>query len=1286
TIGSLTVQVAAEAALAQATGAGAEAVRAATIARETQEALRALAIEAGTEEADLIGRLIERLHEERQAREDRAPLGAAQDRLAALEREADALARVAGQRSLTRDQLQVIASLTERAIDLTSDQAREELRLADAIADRTRAVEMARAASTSWRDGAVAAIHDVAVAAADNAAIAEAAFSGVFSSWQDSFTEFFRDFSRGIADVGDLVDALGDAVLDQVARIAAQSVTASLARTAGAALGLGGAAAGAAGGSGGGVLGALGEWLGLGADAAGLVGGGGSVGTTAARWLGLTSPALPGVPPGPAGIGGVVPAGALSPTGSALAAGIDAAPWGLAGSLAASMLGFGGTGNQWADLGLSTLGSVGGGAAGAALLAPALGAAGGPVGAAAGAFLAMVGGDLLSGLFGGEAIPNASQSIDITPGGVVARAPEGRYMSDEDIQRWGQASQAALVGPLQRLTEALDIAGYGVATSNKQGQRVGLFGGGFGDGGTWTDVESLAEAGVVAVRELALAVAGGDASLADAALVARESTADTADALARQIALAADWEGKLARTEAQYITAGRQMAEMAAATAQWEQGARAVLAPMVETRDILAAAGRDTGDLSAGLEHLAETMLGLHDTALSPVQVAVQTATGQIDALSRMLEDLGYSADRTAGYLAALEEAVIGRMRDQFDEANQDRVYELTGMGAIPDLRAIAEGYVHAMTDAAALGADTALLTRRALLEVQAAVEGMDVAGLSDLIDQVEALGYEGDGVALILDGLDTALDGLGDAAGDTAGQVSGAADRIAAANRGLERRLLAATVDPSTRAGALALFDWDAQRELAELSALGADITLLERVLAEERLDIIQRFTDDAVAAERRRAEEMARAWDQAASVIAGIATDIRQYLDGVYGGASSPLGTHARMDRAVDDFWAAYARAQTGDRAALSAITRYDATARDAIAAYHASSAPADALYAQMTAALESLPDLLSPEQFLADEITAAVTTAASDLSAATDAAADDVGGAVWDAAALLDATWRQLDADSDGGISWAEFQTWAAQDASRITALHSVMGSGFSGYSIRDLYNAIDANGDGTVSQLEWLRAVTGQVEDHTAASAITSDLLYDYLKQMHDSLYHHLSNLGGAIVAAVDRVTAAIHAIPHAAGGAAAGLTVVNDAGPEWIRLPDGTEVVTARASLAMAAHMARAMAPPANDVVPATAATPTIVPPVVVPLPWAARPPAGGGGGAADDRALRLLERIDRRLETLEAALHDEAGAGRRADGALTGELAGHLSAIREALEEATGSAALARRAAVGGRR
>ncbi|MBB4287828.1 EF-hand domain-containing protein, partial [Roseospira goensis] len=1242
-----------------------------------------------------------------------------------------------------------------------------------------------------------------------------AAFSGVFSSWQDSFTEFFRDFSRGIADVGDLVAALGDAVLDQVARIAAQSVTASLARTAGAGLGLAGAGA-----ADGGVL----EWLGLGADAAGLVGGGGSVGTTAARWLGLTTPALPGVPPGPAGIGGVTPAGALSPFGSHLAAGIDAAPWGIAGSLAASLLGFQGTGNQWADLGLSTLGSVGGGAAGAALLAPALGAAGGPVGAAAGAFLAMVGGDLLSGLFG-QPLPNASQSIDIAGGRVVAQAPEGRLLSQEEIAEWGAASQAALVGPIQSLVDTLaragaDASGYAVATSWKDGrQSVGLYGGDFtrGGSGTWTDVESLAEAGVVAVRELALAVAGGDASLADAALVARDSTADTADALARQIALAADWEGTLARTEAQYITAHRQMAEMAAGLAQWEQGARAVLAPMVETRDILAAAGRDTGDLSVGLEHLAETMLGLHDTALSPVQVAVQTATGQIDALGRMLEDLGYSADRTAGYLAALEEAVIGQMRDQFDEANQDRVYELTGMGAIPDLRAIANSYVHAMTDAAALGADTALLTRRALLEVQATVEGMDVAGLSGLIAEIEGMGHEGQAVELVLDGLNAALDGMGDAADGAAGQVSGAADRIAAANRGLERRLLAASVDTGSLEGALALFDWDAAVEMAELSALGADITLLERALAEERLDIIQRFTDDAVAAERRRAEEMARAWDQAASVIAGIATDIRQYLDGVYGGASSPLGTHARMDRAVDDFWAAYARAQTGDRAALSAITRYDATARDAIAAYHASSAPADALYAQMTAALGAdtalltrrallevqatvegmdaaglsdliaeiegmghegqavelvldglnaaldglgdaagdtagqvsgaadriaaaaeqrradqarqaweqeaawiagqqrsiaqwvsglfagassplgpdarlavasedylaqlalaesgdraalqsitqyaqqyveagaaahasgplaaqialavrddllaLSEALTPEEYIAAEITAAIETQTVDITDATDAAAQ-----------LLDSTFRALDANDDGGISWAEFQTWAAQDAGRIDALRSTMGSGFSGYSIRDLYNAIDANGDGTVSQLEWLRAVTGQVEDHTAASAITADLLYDYLRQMHNGLVTSYFVGVADISAAVERVRGAILALPHAAGGPAAGLTLVNEhLVPEIIRLPGGAEVVTAESSAAMIRRMVDA--PGLGSV------GETLVLPPVAPADGALTDALAGL--RAEVRGLsRRLDRLvagqQAQTDLLDDTAHDQTGHLRRA--------------------------------------
>lgn len=99
------------------------------------------------------------------------------------------------------------------------------------------------------------------------------------------------------------------------------------------------------------------------------------------------------------GLSGVVDEfGTIVPTafGANLAQGVSASPWGIVGSLGASLMGLKGTGNAIADFGLGTIGSIGGGMAGSAMLGTALGSAAGPVGAIVGAFLAQALGSLFA--------------------------------------------------------------------------------------------------------------------------------------------------------------------------------------------------------------------------------------------------------------------------------------------------------------------------------------------------------------------------------------------------------------------------------------------------------------------------------------------------------------------------------------------------------------------------------------------------------------------------------------------------------------------------------------------------------------------------------------------------------------------------------------------------------------------------------------------------------------------------------------------------------------------------
>lgn len=80
-------------------------------------------------------------------------------------------------------------------------------------------------------------------------------------------------------------------------------------------------------------------------------------------------------------------------------------------------------------------------------------------------------------------------------------------------------------------------------------------------------------------------------------------------------------------------------------------------------------------------------------------------------------------------------------------------------------------------------------------------------------------------------------------------------AKRAVQQQRSYEDRILAATTDASTQEGALALFDRAAQREReAAIESGSTQIALLEEALAAERLQIIERFAEQANSIESRR------------------------------------------------------------------------------------------------------------------------------------------------------------------------------------------------------------------------------------------------------------------------------------------------------------------------------------------------------------------------------------------------------------------------------------------------
>lgn len=119
-----------------------------------------------------------------------------------------------------------------------------------------------------------------------------------------------------------------------------------------------------------------------------------------------------------------------------------------------------------------------------------------------------------------------------------------------------------------------------------------------------------------------------------------------------------------------------------------------------------------------------------------------------------------------------------------------------------------------------------------------------------------------------------------------------------------------------------------------------------------------------------------------------------------------------------------------------------------------------------------------------------------------------------------------------------------------------------------------SAADAYASATASYKKDLTLAAAN--DNDALGRITSTA--DRLLQAYNGLYGSsgstafwqkiMGEIGNlpATQRYTEQVVNAINALPHAGGGPASGLTMINDGGPEMVRLPTGSHVMTSRASV------------------------------------------------------------------------------------------------------------------------
>lgn len=242
----------------------------------------------------------------------------------------------------------------------------------------------------------------------------------------------------------------------------------------------------------------------------------------------------------------------------------------------------------------------------------------------------------------------------------------------------------------------------------------------------------------------------------------------------------------------------------------------------------------------------------------------------------------------------------------------------------------------------------------------------------------------------------------------------------------------------------------------------------------------------------ERNRAlEQERRAMEQAQRTLAGFTTSINDWLAQLRG-TDAGMGTpQEQLTATRSDFASQLILAESGDRAALQSITQYADRYLQAGQGMYASGAGAQQIRREIEQALSSLPDVLSPEMFLAEEFRGAIGDQTMELVTAIDlngdgqiselervvssnlSASDIINGTLDSLpnaiAASVSPLFDQIDLDASGLIDYKEFERIFAGMATDA--------------QLQRIFSELDTNGDGQISRLESIRRSSDKIDDNT-----------------------------------------------------------------------------------------------------------------------------------------------------------------------------------------------------------
>lgn len=518
-----------------------------------------------------------------------------------------------------------------------------------------------------------------------------------------------------------------------------------------------------------------------------------------------------------------------------------------------------------------------------------------------------------------------------------------------------------------------------------------------------------------------------------------------------------------------------------------------------ELNDSILAAVEVTGDYNIAVKQQAQlagaivssalALLGTGQDTLSETGKQLADLQTKAAALPKVLEDLGFSAQDAATIINNQLNVALDKLRSDFLGGLVRQVNELQGADFVNQAQDLAAQVAQMRTDAASLGVQTSLIDTFYVLSAQKIVDQNQLTGDSfKTLEQL--LGLAG-----------SALHEFDDSVSNTATVVKRSSDEIARSIESNEDRLFNALHRSDSLQDQLARFDLDAQRQREEeVRAGGEALDSLVKAQEQERLNIVQDYYDqqlqaqldaqqkaadeaekarqDQLQAEQQAAEERQRILDEATQFLQGALRKISDWISNFLSGQQSPLSPFQRLQTAQSAFATNYSQALAGNRDALEGITANAQDLVDAVRAYYGSSTAGQTLINQMISQLQALPSLTSPEQFIVDsltppiqDITAATTDQTSTLQAMLNnlITAVNAGDAQSIANALLP-VFNSIDTNTSQSIDFSE--------------MVSALGSSFSSGTLASIFQTLDLNGDGQLTQLELIKTATQGTSTNTA----------------------------------------------------------------------------------------------------------------------------------------------------------------------------------------------------------